>query len=146
MADSNLTLVLVDDEPAHSTLVKRNLKKCGLKNEMIILSSGQQLLDYVFSKAQFENREPLQKAIILLDINMPGMSGIEALKTLKTNDLTRKIPVFMLTTTDDPVEVEECFRLGCNAYLTKPIEHAEFATKIQELGHFIMTNQIPSFL
>jgi len=146
MNNADLTLVLVDDDPAHSTLIKRNLLKGGLTNEMVLLNSGQKLLDYVFVKGQFQHREPLQKLLILLDINMPGINGIEVLKILKTTEVTSKIPVFMLTTTDEPAEIEECFRLGCNAYLTKPVEHKEFAMKIQQLGKFINLNQIPQFL
>jgi len=146
MNNSDLTLILVDDDPAHSTLIKRNLIKCGLKNELLLLNSGQQLLDYIFCKHQFINREPLQKVLILLDINMPGINGIEILKTLKASNLTSKIPIFMLTTTDEPTEIEECFSLGCNAYVIKPVEHKEFAKRIQQLGDFIMLNQIPQFL
>lgn len=146
MNNSDLTLILVDDDPAHSTLIKRNLIKCGLKNELLLLNSGQQLLDYIFCKQQYKNREPLKKVLILLDINMPGINGIEVLKTLKASDLTSKIPIFMLTTTDEPTEIDECFRQGCNAYLIKPVEHKEFAKKIQQLGDFIMLNQIPQFL
>jgi len=146
MNNCDLTLILVDDDPAHSTLIKRNLLKCGLRNEMVLLSSGQQLLDYIFSQGQYKNRDALQKIVILLDINMPGINGMEVLKTLKETDQTRKIPIFMLTTTDEPSEIEECFRLGCNAYLTKPVEHQEFAIKIQQLGKFLMLNQIPQFL
>lgn len=146
MNNSDLTLVLVDDDPAHSTLIKRNLLKCGFTYELVLLNSGQKLLDYIFAEGQYKNRVPLQKLLILLDINMPGINGIEVLKTLKTTDLTSKIPVFMLTTTDEPAEIEECFRLGCNAYLTKPVEHKEFAMKIQQLGKFIALNQIPPFI
>jgi len=146
MNNSDLTLILVDDDPAHSTLIKRNLIKCGLKNELLLLNSGQQLLDYIFCKHQFINREPLQKVLILLDINMPGINGIEILKTLKASNLTSKIPIFMLTSTDEPTEIEECFSLVCNAYVIKPVEHKEFSKKMQQLGDFIMLNQIPQFL
>lgn len=146
MDNHDFTIIIVDDDPAHSTLIKRNLLKCSLTNEILLLSSGQQLLDYVFSKGQYKNREPLQKPLILLDINMPGIDGIEVLRTLKTTDLTQKIPIFMLTTTDDPSEVDTCFRLGCNGYLIKPVEHKEFAEKIQALGSFLKLNQFPQFI
>ena len=85
MNNCDFTLILVDDDPAHSTLIKRNLLKCGLRNEMVLLNSGQQLLDYVFSQGQYKNREALQKIVILLDINMPGINGVDVLKTLKAN-------------------------------------------------------------
>ncbi len=146
MNNTDLTLVLVDDDPAHSTLIKRNLLKCGFKNEMVLLNSGQQVLDYIFSQGEYKNRGQLQKIVILLDINMPGINGMEVLKILKSSDQTRKIPIFMLTTTDEPSEIEECFRLGCNAYLIKPVEHKEFAIKIQQLGQFLMLNQTPQFI
>ncbi len=146
MDNSGLTLLLVDDDPAHSTLIKRNLLKCGVNNEIVLLNSGQQLLDFLFAEGSYKNRNKPDKVIILLDINMPGISGTEILKHLKAGELTRKIPIFMLTTTDDPAEIDECFRLGCNAYLIKPVEHKEFASTIQQLGHFLIQNQIPQFL
>jgi len=140
---NNISIILVDDEPAHSALVRRHLIKCGHLNDIILLNSGQQLLDFIFTKGNYKNQTLPQKILILLDINMPGITGTEALKILKGNDTSCHIPIIMLTTSDDPVEVNSCFRLGCNAYFVKPVEHLQFVEKIQELGHFLALTQIP---
>ncbi|NOQ13278.1 MAG: response regulator [Methyloprofundus sp.] len=140
---NNISIILVDDEPAHNALVRRNLIKCGLANEIIPLSSGQQLLDFIFTEGKYKNQPLPQKILILLDINMPGITGIEVLKTLKTNAISCHIPVIIFTTSDDPAEINTCFRLGCNAYLVKPVEHHQFVEKIQELGRFLALTQIP---
>lgn len=140
---NNISIILVDDEPAHSSLVRRNLIKCGHLNDIILLSSGQQLLDFIFTKGNYKNQVLPQKTFILLEINMPGITGTEALKILKENDTSCYIPIIMLTASDDPIEVNSCFRLGCNAYFVKPVEHLQFVEKIQELGHFLALTQIP---
>ena len=140
---NNLSIILVDDDPAHSALVRRNLIKCDLSKNIISLSSGQQLLDFIFTQGNYENQVLPHKILILLDINMPGINGTDALKTLKTHKETQHIPVIMLTTSDDPVEIRACFQLGCNAYFVKPVEHHQFVEKIQKLGDFLALTQIP---
>ena len=142
---NNTSILLVDDDPAHSALVRRNLIKCGLSNEIIPLSSGQQLLDFIFTEGEYHNLTLPQKVLILLDINMPNINGLDALKSLKSNEITRHIPIMMLTTSDDPAEINTCFQLGCNAYFIKPIEHQQFVKRIQELGRFLVDTQIPNF-
>jgi len=143
--DNTITLLLVDDEPAHSVLVKRNLLKMGLSNAFVLLTSGQQVIDFINAQGEFGNRAVLEKVFILLDINMPGITGIEVLKILKQDPTRQHIPIIMLTTSDDPSEINECFRLGCNAYFVKPVEHQQFVEKIQELGKFLTLTQIPNF-
>jgi len=128
------TILLVDDESAHATLVERNLRRVGFTSDIVKLESGQQALDWL------KESEPTTINItpfILLDINMPGKSGIEVLAEIKGNENTRHIPVVMLSTTDNPEEIEQCYKLGCNAYITKPIMHDEFQEKIRELGLFM---------
>ncbi|NOQ63922.1 MAG: response regulator [Methyloprofundus sp.] len=142
--NSELSIILVDDEPAHSALVRRNLIKAGVSNPIVTLESGQKLLNFIFAREEHENQPIPEKILILLDINMPGLHGTEVLKTLKSNPLTQHIPVIMLTTSDDPTEINSCFQLGCNAYLVKPVEHHQFVEKIQEVAHFITLTQIPS--
>ena len=127
------TILLVDDESAHATLVERNLRRVGFTSDIIKLENGQQALDWL------ENVEPAANVtpFILLDINMPVKNGIEVLAEIKGNKKTCHIPVVMLSTTDNPEEIEQCYKLGCNAYITKPIIHDEFQEKIRELGLFL---------
>jgi len=124
------TILLVDDEPAHSTLVERNLRRVGFNHEIIKLENGQQALDWL---SESNNKTPF----ILLDINMPVKNGVEVLSEIKGNENTSHIPVVMLTTSDNPTEINQCYQLGCNAYITKPIIHDEFKEKIRELGLFL---------
>ncbi len=127
------TILLVDDESAHATLVERNLRRVGFTNDIVKLENGQQALDWL------DNVEPVANVtpFILLDINMPVKNGIEVLAAIKGNKKTCHIPVVMLSTTDNPEEIEQCYKLGCNAYITKPIVHDEFQEKIRELGLFL---------
>lgn len=129
--NDNTNIIIVDDDPAHIALVKRNLSKCGLAKNITTFNSGQQVLDFVYNKGEFAEQSPPQQILILLDINMPGINGIEVLKTLKNQVASQHIPVIMLTTSDDPAEIDTCFQLGCNAYLVKPVEHQQFAEKFK---------------
>jgi len=137
------TILLVDDESAHSTLVERNLRRVGLTSEIVKLENGQQALDWL-EKMKDKNKE-VNTPFILLDINMPVKNGIEVLAEIKGNQNTCHIPVVMLSTTDSPEEIEQCYKLGCNAYITKPIMHDEFQEKIRELGLFMNIISLPKY-
>ena len=145
MSNLSTTLVIVDDDPAHSVLIKRSLKRSGLESKMVFLQSGKQVLDYVFGEGEYSSQPRPFSLTLILDINMPGINGIQVLKRLKSSEITGHIPVFMLTTTDDPKEIDECYRHGCNAYVIKPVNHDEFVNRIRELGNFIKVMQIPHF-
>jgi len=129
------TILLVDDESAHATLVERNLRRVGLSSEIVKLENGQQALNWLEDMALTNNS--ISTLCILLDINMPVKNGIEVLAEVKGNFNTCHIPVVMLSTTDNPEEIEKCYKLGCNAYIIKPIMHDEFQEKIRELGLFL---------
>jgi CheY-like chemotaxis protein len=129
------TILLVDDDTAHSTLVERNLRRVGFNRTIIKLDDGQKVMDWL-EQNQSDNITP-EVPFILLDINMPMKNGIEVLAEIKGSEETNHVPVVMLTTTDDPREIQQCYKLGCNAYVTKPVIHDEFKEKIRELGLFI---------
>lgn len=129
------TILLVDDDSAHLTLIERNLRRVGFNRSIVKLDNGQKALDWL-DKNKLENLTP-EVPFILLDINMPVKSGISVLSEIKGNIDTRHIPVVMLTTTDNPDEIKQCYKLGCNAYITKPVIHDEFKEKIKELGLFV---------
>lgn len=128
-------IILVDDELAHVTLVERNFRRMGYEKEIIKLDNGQQLLDMIVSKDK--NQAGDKFPLIVLDINMPVKSGIEVLGELKSNVETSYIPIIVLTTSDDPTEIEQCYKLGCNAYITKPVMAEEFKETITSLGIFL---------
>ncbi len=132
MNKNSTKILLVDDDEAHTVLIKRSLKKSGIENEISSFINGQQVLDFVFSEQQ-----QISNIIIILDINLPGISGVEVLRKLRLSRRTRELSVIMLTTTDEPKEMEACHKLGCNAYFVKPIEHFEFVKKMAELAEFL---------
>lgn len=138
-----VTILLAEDDPGHSRLIEKNLRRAGLNNTIVKMSEGQQVLDYLFGGDLSEDVSDQHHLLILLDLNMPGVDGFEVLKALKRDSKLATIPVIVLTTTDDKREIAKCYELGCNAYVTKPVEYEQFAKTVQELGMFISVMSIP---
>jgi CheY-like chemotaxis protein len=118
-------------------LIQRNLKRGGFTNEVFHVGDGQEALDYILCRRKYEGRVPNGPLLVVLDINMPRVDGVEVLRQLKANPQTEKIPIIMLTTTDDPREIERCYELGCSVYITKPVAYDKFVEAIQRLGLFL---------
>ncbi len=137
-----VSVLVVDDDEGHIELVKRNLRRAGINNPIVAVTHGVEALDYVFCRGSHTDRKG--EVLVLLDINMPGLDGGEVLRQIKANPETRKVPVIMLTTTDDPREVNRCYELGCNVYVTKPVETTAFIDAINRLGLFISVVSMPS--
>ena len=133
-------IILVEDDDGHATLVERNLRRAGLANGFMRLKDGQEALDYLFGETRDDSA---LSSVLLLDIKMPRVDGIEVLRRLKADPRTAMIPVIMLTTTDDPREVEKCYQLGCNVYVTKPVEYDSFVDAVKRLGLFLQVVKIP---
>jgi CheY-like chemotaxis protein len=142
--DSKLEILVVDDDEGHLELVRRNLKRAGITNTVTCFSDGQSVLDYIFCRGDYAERAPNGHPLILLDINMPGIDGVEVLRQIKKDEIKRKIPVIMLTTTDDPREVDHCYSLGCSSYVTKPVEPKAFLDAVNRVGLFISIINVPS--
>jgi CheY-like chemotaxis protein len=143
MPSEALIVVLAEDDEGHATLVQRNLRRSGITNEIVWVSDGQEALDYVHSRGAHAGRVPSGPLLLLLDINMPRVDGVEVLRQVKGEPATAKLPVIMLTTTDDPREVERCYQLGCSVYVTKPVEYGKFVEAVQRLGLFLQIVQVP---
>jgi CheY-like chemotaxis protein len=107
------------------------------------VSDGQLALDYLRREGAFADRSSNGPLLVLLDINMPRIDGIETLRQIKADDNLAKIPVIMLTTTDNPREVETCYQLGCSVYMTKPVEYEAFVEAIKRLGLFLQVVRVP---
>ena len=137
MPTESLTILLVEDDQGHAQLVTRNLQRSGFRNELVHVSDGQEALDFVNRAGNYSERPFGKPLLILLDINMPRIDGIEVLRQLKSNPHSERIPVVMLTTTDDPREIERCYQLGCSVYITKPVAYESFIDAIQRLGLFL---------
>jgi CheY-like chemotaxis protein len=143
MTTAPVTILLAEDDDGHANLVQRNLERAGLLNGFVRVRDGQELLD-VLAHQQSADGTPLSdELVVLLDINMPRVDGIEALRQIKANPATQRIPVIMLTTTDDPREVNRCYELGCNVYVTKPVDYEGFIDAIRRLGMFLQVVKRP---
>jgi len=142
MHDEDFVIIIAEDDFGHAALIKMNLEASGITSIMHFVC-GSDVLDYLKKRGGGDIRRSNSRFVILLDIRMPGLDGIGVLKILKEDEELKKIPVFMLTTTDDPQEIEQCFYLGCNSYITKPLEYEKFVNVIRQLGNFIMAMKVP---
>jgi CheY-like chemotaxis protein len=138
-----ITIILAEDDDGHANLVERNLERAGLLNGFLRVRDGQELLDTLKAQGTQGGHVLSDQVVILLDINMPRIDGIEALRQIKASDATKSIPVIMLTTTDDPREVNRCYELGANVYITKPVEYENFIEAIRRLGLFLQIVKRP---
>jgi CheY-like chemotaxis protein len=138
-----VTVLLVEDDPGHARLIEKNLRRANLTNPLVVLSNGALVLDYVFRKGVYAERVDGQPLLILLDLNLPVIDGYQVLQQIRADERTSRIPVAVLTTTDDPREVARCYELGCSVYVTKPVEYSQFSEAIRRLGLFLAIVSIP---
>lgn len=138
-----VVIIVAEDDEGHATLIKKNLKRSGIVNEIIHFRGGQETLDYLFQKGDGPKRKNGTPFMLLLDVRMPKVDGIEVLRQVKKDPELRKMPVIMITTTDDPREVEKCHALGCSNYITKPIDYDKFVEAIRQLGLFLLVVEVP---
>ncbi|MBN2464175.1 response regulator [candidate division WOR-3 bacterium] len=142
MKEEVVVLVAEDDE-AHAALIQRNLKRAGIGGEQLRFSDGQQTLDFLQRRGDLQ-RTPDTAYLLLLDIKMPKVDGVEVLRRVKLDPELKKLPVVMVTTTDDPREVARCHELGCSCYLSKPVEYERFADAVRRLGEFLAVVEMPT--
>lgn len=137
MVHEPVQILLAEDDLGHARLIQRNLARVGLVNQVQHVSDGQYALDYIFRTGEFQDRPSGTPLLVILDVKMPRIDGIEVLRRIKSDPQLETTPVIMLTTTDDPREIARCYELGCNVYITKPIEYAAFVEAICRLGLFL---------
>jgi CheY-like chemotaxis protein len=131
------TILIAEDDAGHVTLIRKNLARASLANEIIRFKDGQEVIDFLSGRTQEPRFDPRKPYVLLLDIRMPKLDGVEVLRRIKGNVELRKIPVIMLTTTDDPSYVDRCYRLGCSFYVVKPTDYIEFIRALEQLGRFL---------
>jgi two-component system response regulator len=138
-------IILVEDNVSDADLIKRALAKSNVANKIIHLKDGQEALDYLFSEAQWKGIKTSNASkLILLDLKMPKISGLEVLKKIKSNEETRKIPVVVLTSSKEDPDIQECYKLGVNSYVVKPLGFDEFSKTVSQLGlYWMLLNQHP---
>lgn len=141
-----LNILLVEDEEAHAQLTKRAIRKAGNANRIDIVSDGEKALDYLNNRGEFSDKAQYPiPGLILLDIKLPGMDGIEVLKAIKANPDFKRIPVIMLTTSEREEDISESYNYYANSYLTKPVGYKEFEEKVKQIDfYWMLLNRPPS--
>jgi len=138
-----VSIVMIEDDEGHARLIEKNIRRAGISNDITHFTDGTTALDYLFNAADGPQRNG--PALVLLDLNLPDMSGTDILAKIKASDgPLRRTPVVVLTTTDDKVEIQRCYDLGCNVYITKPVDYESFAQAIRQLGLFLAVIQVPN--
>jgi CheY-like chemotaxis protein len=139
----HLSVLMAEDDEGHAALVRRYFRRAGLEKDPVHLRDGQELLDYVYCRAPFSERPRHDALALILDLNMPRLGGAEVLVRLKSDAAVAHIPVFVLTTTDNPVEIERCYELGAAACLVKPLDYGAFSDVLQRLAAFLLATRMP---
>lgn len=143
MNDSKVEILLVEDNPHDAEMTIRALKRVNLANKLIHVKDGAEALDFIFSRGAFTNRNTAEKPkVILLDIKMPKVDGIEVLRQIKADPYTKTIPVVIMTSSKEEQDVFTSYDLGVNSYVVKPVDFEGFAKAVSELGfYWLITNQ-----
>jgi DNA-binding response OmpR family regulator len=142
-AGREVTIVMVEDDEGHARLIEKNVRRAGVNNEIVPFTNGNEALDYILGADRTGDNIQNRYMLILLDLNLPDMSGLDILEKVKSNAHAKRLPVVILTTTDDEREIQRCYDMGANVYITKPVDYDSFANAIRQLGLFFSVMQIP---
>jgi CheY-like chemotaxis protein len=134
---SAVTIIMIEDDPGHARLIEKNIRRASVPNEIRAFRDGGSAVAYLSNP---ENQN--DNYLILLDLNLPDMRGIEVLRTIKGDRRLRLVPVIILTTTDDENEIRQCYELGANVYVTKPLDFEGFANAVRQLGLLFTIMQV----
>jgi two-component system response regulator len=139
-------ILLVEDTRSDAEMIIRAIRKGKITNSILRLQDGKEALDFIFGTGEYTGRDIHQKPkVILLDLKMPKVNGIQVLQQLKANDLTKQIPIVVLTSSKENPDVEQCYALGVNSFIVKPVEFEDFMNVVSSLGvYWINHNQAPS--
>lgn len=137
------TIIIAEDDDAAAHLIQTNLRRAELDCQFLRLRNGQEVVDLLRDNTARTLGQ--NKVLLLLDIRMPKMDGIQVLKHIKNTDRLKKMPVVMLTTSDRPIEVQTCYQLGCNAYIRKQVDYGKFVESIKAIASFVKCCEIPIF-
>lgn len=138
-----VSIVMIEDDEGHARLIEKNIRRAGVNNEIIPFQNGTDALAFLFGADGTGEASSRRLLLILLDLNLPDMAGVDILEKVKANQHTRRSPVIVLTTTDDSREIQRCYDLGANVYITKPVDYEGFANAIKQLGLFFSVMQVP---
>lgn len=138
-----VTIIMVEDDEGHARLIEKNIRRAGVNNEILAFENGTDVLAYLFGPDGSGEESAGRQLLMLLDLNLPDMTGVSILEKVKANPHTKRTPVVVLTTTDDEREIQRCYDLGANVYITKPVDYDGFANAIRQLGMFFSVMQVP---
>jgi CheY-like chemotaxis protein len=142
---SYTTILLVEDNPSDIGLTKRALERNHIANELVVAEDGQEALDYLFGTGAHAGRHVSQPpSLVLLDLKLPGVGGLEVLRRIRGDERTRRLPVVILTSSQEEQDIAAGYDLGVNSYIRKPVDFAQFAMAIQQVGlYWLVLNQPP---
>jgi CheY-like chemotaxis protein len=144
---NEVEILLVEDNPSDAELALRALKKNNLANNVIRVCDGEEALDFIFARGQFKERKRENgPKVILLDLKLPKIDGLEVLRIIKADPVTKIIPVVVLTSSKEEKDMIESYRLGVNSYIVKPVDFDKFADSVREIGlYWLLLNELPDF-
>ena len=138
-----VTIIMIEDDEGHARLIEKNIRRAGVANQIVPFTNGTDALAYLMGPDGTGVANKGRQLLVLLDLNLPDMTGVDILEKVKGNEHTRRSPVVVLTTTDDQREIQRCYDLGANVYITKPVDYDGFANAIRQLGLFFSVMQVP---
>jgi DNA-binding response OmpR family regulator len=138
-----VTIIMIEDDEGHARLIERNIRRSGVNNDIIPFRNGTDAIKYLLGSSEGGAVHRGRALLILLDLNLPDMSGIEVLRRVKEDAHLQGTPVVVLTTADDSREIRRCYELGCNVYITKPVNYDNFAHAVRQHGLFFSVIQVP---
>jgi len=134
---------MIEDDEGHARLIEKNIRRAGVSNAIIPFTNGTDALAHLLGADGSGEASIGRQLLILLDLNLPDMGGVDILEKVKSNPHTKRAPVVVLTTTDDQREIHRCYDLGANVYITKPVDYEAFSAAIRQLGLFLSVIQAP---
>jgi len=142
---NQVEILLVEDNPHDVELTLRALKKHNLVNKVFVVRDGEEAIDFIFYKGKYADRKESMPKVILLDLKLPKVDGLEVLKEIKSHEQTRKIPVVVLTTSKSQNDITESYKLGVNSYIVKPVDFNKFINSVADIGfYWLLINEIPN--
>lgn len=141
---ANAPILVVEDDPDDRALILRALKKFNVKNEIAMVRDGLEALDYLFRTGRYEDREAANPVVVLLDLKLPKIDGLEVLRRIREDERSKLVPVVVLTSSDEEEDVLRSYELGCNSYVRKPVEFGNFSQAVSQLGlYWMLLNEPP---
>jgi two-component system response regulator len=142
---SEVEILLVEDNPADAEMTLRALRRNNLANKVHWVKDGEQALEFMFRTGAYASRDPVSvPKLVMLDIKMPKVDGIEVLRRIKANEETRAVPVVVMTSSNEERDVVESYRLGVNSYIVKPVQFEAFLETVAKIGlYWVITNRVP---